>query len=384
MNWDDVVGQQAVKEHLVGQALADHLPHALLLAGPDGAGTLGLALALSRMLLCQHPTADGQPCEQCSQCHMSAGWVHPDLHFSFPVIKKKSTDQPLSDDYLPAWRKQISETIYFDQADWLRRLGGEKEQMQHFVGEADALQQKLSLRPSQGGRRVVVQWLPERMPETTANKLLKLIEEPPSRTHFLLVSSRPDDVLGTIQSRTQRITVPPLAEADIALALQSPRFGGRLGGDPQKTVRLAHLAQGSMTRALNMQSGESDEDEYLELFKGLMRTAYMRQIKDMRRWVDQVAPLGRERQRRLLQYCQRQIRENFILNFRQPNRLNYMTEEEQAFASRFAPFVHERNIQTITLLLSDAERDIEQNVNARMVFLDTMMQLTVALMTKRS
>ncbi len=383
MNWDDIVGQKGVRERLVSQTFGDHLPHALMLAGPSGSGKLGIALALSRLLLCQHPSADGQPCEECPGCRMTAGWAHPDLHFSFPVIKKKSTDQPVSDDYLPAWRKQIGEGHYFSEADWLRRLGGEKEQMQIFVGEADALQQKLSLRSSQGGRRVVVQWLPERMPETTANKLLKLIEEPPSHTHFLLVSDRPDDVLGTIQSRTQRITVPPIAEADIAAALQEPRLGGTLSGNAPEAQRLAHLAQGSMTRALRLQAGEGDEAEYLELFKSLMRTAYGRKIKQMREWVDQVAPLGRERQRQLLQYCQRQIRENFILNFHQPSRLNYLSQDEAAFAQRFAPFVHERNILTITQLLSDAERDISQNVNARMVLLDMIMQLTVALLTKR-
>lgn len=378
LTFGDVAGQTAAKRHLVGLMLADRLPHALMLAGPSGAGKMALALALSRSLLCQRPTAEGEPCGCCPGCRMTAGWTHPDLHFSFPVIKKKSTDQPLSDDYLAQWRGMLADGPYFTQADWLGRLGGEKEQMQHFVGEADSLQQKLSLRSSQGGRRVVVMWLPERMGEATANKLLKLVEEPPSGTHFLLVSDDPDRVLGTIQSRTQRLQVPPLGEEDVAQTLVQ-RYGTEAG----EAARIGHLAQGSMTRALALMRGqEGAEAEWLELFRQLMRTAYGRQIKEMRAWADTAAALGRERQRSLLQYCQRMVRESFILNFRQPKRLNYLSVDEQVFLSRFAPFVHERNVIGITRLLDEAERDIEQNVNARMVMTDVVMRLTVLLLTK--
>lgn len=378
LTFGDVAGQAVARRHLVGLMQADRLPHALMLCGPQGAGKMALALALSRSLLCHHPTPQGEPCGTCPGCRMTAEWAHPDLHFSFPVIKKKSTDMPLSDDYITQWREMLARGPYFTQRDWLTCLGGEKEQMQHFVGEADSLQQKLSLRSSQGGRRVVVMWLPERMGEATANKLLKLVEEPPSMTHFLLVSDQPDQVLGTIQSRTQRLSVPPLSEDEVAGWL-----GERYGTAPDEAARIGHLAQGSMTRAMALLQGEEGPDgEWLELFKQLMRTAYGRQIKDMRAWADTAAALGRERQKSLLQYCQRMVRESFILNFRQPRRLNYLSMDEQVFLSRFAPFVHERNVIGITTLLSDAERDIEQNVNARMVMTDVVMRLTVLLLTK--
>ncbi len=374
MNFNDVIGQDGVIQRLRQQAQADRLPHAMMLAGPEGSGKMAIALALGRLLLCKQPTADGQPCEQCSGCRMTAAWAHPDLHFSFPVIKKKSTAQPGSDDYITQWREQLAETPYFSPAVRLRRLGGEKEQMQHFVGESEALQQKLSLKSSQGGRRVIIQWMPEKMPEATANKLLKLIEEPPSHTHFILLSAQPDAVLGTMQSRTQRMYVQPLSEQEIQKALVQ-----RHGVEPQQAARLAHLAQGSMTRALKQLQGEGDEAEFLESFISLMRLSYMRRIKDMRQWADQTAAMGRERQKQLLQYCQRMVRENFILNFRREGTLNYMTQQESQFSQRFSPFINERNVISIMQELEACERDIEQNVNAKMVFFDFAIKLIILL-----
>lgn len=374
MQFKEVIGHADVIKRLRAQALADRLPHALMLSGPQGTGKMALALALARLLVCKSPTVQGEPCETCASCRMSAAWAHPDLHFSFPVIKKKSSDQPVSDDFIEAWREQLTETPYFSQTDWLRRLGGENEQMQHFVGESDALQRKLSLKSSQGGRRVVVQWLPEKMPEATANKLLKLIEEPPSHTHFILVSDQPDAVLGTIQSRTQRMYVSPLSEEEIAQALVQ-----RYGTAPDEALRLGHLAQGSMTRALKQHEGEGEEALYLDIFISLMRLSYMRQVKDMRAWTDRVAALGRERQKHFLQYCQRMIRENFVLNFGLEHQLNYMTQAESQFSQRFAPFINERNVIAIMDALADCERDIEQNVQAKMVFFDFSVKLTILL-----
>ena len=301
---------------------------------------------------------------------MTAAWAHPDLHFTFPVIKKKATDQPVSDDYVQLWREQLQEGVYFDANDWLARIGGENQQLQIYVNESDALQQKLALKSSQGGRRVVVLWLPEKMPDATANKLLKLIEEPPSRTYFLLVSQQPDQVLGTIQSRTQRLQIPALQEEEIGQALVE-----RQGLDATQAHNLAHLAQGNYTRALHCMMAGNDEKEFFDLFVSLMRLSYMRKIKDMREWSDQVSRMGRERQKHLLDYCQRMVRENFVYNFGRQQELNYMSQEEKEFSSRFARFINERNVIPITQALSDCQRDIEQNVNAKMVFFDFAIKL---------
>ncbi|MBR1498813.1 MAG: DNA polymerase III subunit delta [Bacteroidaceae bacterium] len=374
MNFSDIIGQEQVKGHLMRLLTENKLPHAIMLCGPKGAGKLPLALAFAQTLLCQHPGPDGA-CGQCSDCHMSTLWTHPDLHFSFPICKAKSSDHPVSDDYLPQWREQISRAPYFDTEDWLEDIKAENQQITIYVQESDNLQRKLALKSSQGGRKVVVVWLPERMMEQTANKLLKLIEEPPVGTHFLLVSQEPDRVLGTIQSRVQRINVPPLPEDVISQALQV------FHGLPAENANLlAHIAQGSYTEALKRMLSGSEQQLFFDLFVQLMRHSYARRIKEMHQWSMAVAELGRERQKRMLEYFQQQLRENFIYNFHQPE-LNYLGREEENFSTRFAPFINERNVVGIMNELSDAGRDIAQNVSARMVFFDLALKMIVLLKT---
>ena len=374
VNWCDIIGQEEVKQHLTRLLLENKLPHAIMLCGPRGAGKLPLALAFAQMLLCQHPTEDGA-CGNCSDCHMSALWAHPDLHFTFPVYKAKSSDHPISDDYLQQWREQISRTPYFDTEDWLEDIGAENQQVVIYVQESDNLQKKLALKSSQGGRKVVIIWLPERMNEQTGNKLLKLIEEPPVGTHFLLVSQEPDLVLGTIQSRVQRINVPALPEQVISQALQERH------AMPQDNANLlAHIAQGSYTEALKRMQRDSEQQQFFDLFVQLMRHSYARRIKEMHLWSLAVSELGRERQKRMLEYFQQQLRENFIYNFHQPQ-MNFLGREEENFSTRFAPFINERNVVGIMNELSDAQRDIAQNVSPRMVFFDLALKMIVLLKT---
>ena len=374
MTFSDIIGQDEVKEHLVRLARENKLPHAIMLCGPKGAGKLPLALAFAQMLLCQHPTEQGA-CGSCPDCRMTALWAHPDLHFSFPVYKAKSSDHPVSDDYLQQWREQITRSPYFDTEDWLEDIKAENQQIVIYVQESDNLQRKLALKSSQGGRKVVVIWLPERMMEQTANKLLKLIEEPPLGTHFLLVSQEPDLVLGTIQSRVQRVNVPPLPEDTISRALQE-----RHGMPPEEAQLLAHIARGSYTEALKRMRYDSEQKQFFDLFTQLMRHSYARRIKEMHLWSLAVSELGRERQKRMLEYFQNQLRENFIYNFHQP-RMNFLGREEENFSTRFAPFIGPHNVVGIMDELSDAQRDIAQNVSPRMVFFDLALKMIVLLKT---
>lgn len=395
MQFSDIIGQEEVKQRLIKDVELDRVPHALMLCGPRGAGKLPLALALAQTLLCENagskkmtePEVDmfgeaipstrlTEACQTCKSCKMVEALSHPDLHFSFPIIKKKnSSSAPICDDYLTEWREQLHNNVYFDINDWLYDMKAENQQATYYVGESDSLLRKLAIKASQGGRRVIIIWLPERMNQDTANKLLKLIEEPPSLTHFIMVCEEPDKVLGTILSRTQRINVPALTEQEISEALQQ-----RHAMPTEYATELAHIAQGSYTQALHRMQAGNEESEFFEYFVQLMRLAYMRKMKELRTWSDEMASKGRESQKRFLQYAQRLVRENFIYNFRQQDRLNYQLKRESEFSVNFARFINERNVIKIMDELTLAEQDIEGNVNAKMVFFDFAMQIIVLLL----
>ncbi len=363
MSFDNIIGQTDTKARLAEMLQSNRIPHALMFCGPQGNGKLPLALAFAYMLLCKDANDEA----------MLRDWAHPDLHFSLPIYKKKASDHPVTDDFLEQWRELLKQKLYFDVEDWLAAIKAENQQLVHYVYESDALQQKLQLKAGRGGRRVVLVWLPERMMAQAANKLLKLIEEPPTETYFLLVSEEPDTVLGTIQSRTQRLHIPALTDEEIAQALITTR-----GVEDEAAKVMARVAQGSYTAALKRLEAENEERMFFELFVRLMRLSYARRIKDMRAWSEEVSELGRETQKRLLAYCQRLIRENFIYNFRQKE-LNYETGEEEAFSTKFACFINEKNVIPTTEELALCQRDIEQNVNPRMVFFDFALKMIVLL-----
>ena len=307
---------------------------------------------------------------------MTHQWAHPDLHFVFPVIRPKnasSTTRVVCDLWIKEWREMLKKTTHFDLELWEKEMGIENQQPQIFADESDELVRKLALTTSQGGWRVVVVWLPELMNTACANKLLKLLEEPPTQTVFLLVSHRAEGILPTILSRTQRLAVRAIPEAEIAEHLQRER-----GISPQDAAYVAHTAQGNYVRALRLLSVGHDEQEFLDMFALLMRKCYLRDIKEMHAWSERMAGWGRERQKAFLDYSLRMVRENFIMNFHRPE-LNYMTRAEEEFSVRFSPFINERNVLGISDELALARRDIAQNVNAKMVFFDFALKMIVLL-----
>ena len=372
MFFKDIIGQEQVKERLRLELHEGRVPHAQLFAGPEGSGALPLAIAYARFLLCTH-RGETDACGTCPSCVKLNKLAHPDLHFVFPVVKRKGGGDAVSDDYIREWRELAISTPYFGLNHWLDAMGAENQQAQIFVKESDELTRKLSLKSSEGGYKVVVLWLPEKMKVECANKLLKLLEEPPALTVFLLVSEEPDRILPTILSRTQRVNVPRLGDSEISTAL-SRQFGLQ----PSDAAETARLANGSYLQALEIIHRGDDNLLFFELFVSLMRLAYQRKVKDMKDWSETVATMGRERQKNFLAYCQRMVRENFISNFHR-RELNYMNRDEANFAVRFAPFINERNVIGIADELSEAQAHIEQNVNPRMVFFDFALKMIVLL-----
>ena len=366
----DVVGQEEVKQLLTGSVRSGKVPHALLFTGVSGSGKLPLALAFARYLLCQHPLPDDS-CGNCASCRMVDRLAHPDLHFAFPIIKKKAGRDSVCDDFLPQWREMLERDSYVGLQQWMRRIDAGNQQPQIYVRESDEIQRKLSLKSSQGGYKVMLVWLPEKMNVDCANKLLKLLEEPPVKTVFLLVSEQPDMLLSTIVSRTQRVNLHPLSDQEIEGFLRI-----RYSLVEEDARDIAHRSAGSLLKAMeNIQLSEENRLCF-DLFVNLMRMAYKRDIRSLKAWSEQVAGMGRERQKNLLEYCQRMVRENFITNFRHPEMV-YMNPDEESFSVRFAPFINERNIFQIMALLEEAQTHIEQNVSARMVFFDMALRMIV-------
>lgn len=372
MYFKDIIGQEETKLRLIRSARSGVVPHAQLFCEPEGAGAFPLALAYARYLNCARP-GDADACGSCPSCRKYDELVHPDLHFVFPIVASKEKKKEVCDDYLPEWRAFLKDRPYFALNDWLNYLDAENKQALIYAKESDEILRKLSLKAYEAAYRVLLVWLPEKMNEACANKLLKMIEEPPAHTLFLLVSNAPDLIIGTIQSRAQRIQVRAISTEAITGALTA-RYG--LAADDAKNV--SHIANGNFIKAVEAISLSEENKLFLELFKGMMRNSWARNVKGMKETADLFATLGRERQKSFFAFAQRMIRENFVYRFQEPD-LNYMNRDEASFSVKFAPFVNERNVFDLMEELEKAEQHIAQHVNAKMVFFDLSLKITVLL-----
>lgn len=372
MFFRDVIGQDEIKSRLIRSARSGVVPHAQLFCEPEGAGAFPLALAYARYLNCERP-GDTDACGHCASCLKYNELVHPDLHFVFPIVANKEKKKEVCDDYLTEWRSFLKGRPYFNLGSWLGYLDAENKQALIYAKESDEIIRKLNMKSSEALYRVLMVWLPEKMNEACANKLLKLIEEPPLNTVFLLISEVPDQIIGTIQSRSQRMNIRAISTEAVTGALIE-HYG--LSKDDAKNV--AHMANGNFIKAVETISLSEENIFYLEFFKGMMRNSWARNVRGMKDASDKFASLGRERQKNFFSFAQRLIRENFVYRFQTPE-LNYMNRDEALFALKFSPFVNERNVFDLIDELEKAERQIAQNVNPKMIFFDLSLKITVLL-----
>lgn len=373
MNYNEVIGQEKVKARLKQMADDGHLPHALLFCGPAGCGKMAMAMAFASYLLTS--TVDNDNARRNAEA-MLAQWQHPDLHFTFPVIKPAGTSadhKMVSDDFAKEWHAMLMEGPYFSIDQWLDRMRAANQQAIIYASESDDIIRKLSLKSSQGGYKVSIIWLPERMNGECANKLLKIIEEPPQQTVFLMVSEEPEKLLETIRSRTQRIDMKKTATEAIEQALVERR-----GINENTAHRIARVANGNWLKALEELDAGNENRLFLDMFVTLMRLAYLRNVKELKQWSETVAGFGREKQKRMMTYFLRLIRENFMYNFQNPD-LVYMTQEEEDFSKKFARFINEANVVELSELFTRIIRDIGQNANPRIVFYDMALKVIVLL-----
>ncbi len=310
MKFSEIIGQKLIIDKLIRSVEEEKVSHAQLFAGPEGSGKLALAIAFAQYISCEN-RSDGDSCGICPSCIKYAKLAHPDLHFVYPVFKKGSQKEPVSTDFIVQWRELVLDTPYFNLNTWLNILGVENEQGLIYASEASEIIKKLSLKTYESDYKSMIIWLPEKMHTATANKLLKLIEEPPEKTLFLLVSEEADLILPTIMSRCQFVRVPAINREDLARA-----FSENLDVPADKANDLAKASNGNFVKGKSMVTEDENRKENFNQFVRLMRLSWMRDIVALTEWADETALSGREAQKKISHICHWPIKRKLYVEYR--------------------------------------------------------------------
>lgn len=369
MQFKEVIGQKNIKEKLINTIKENRVSHAQLFLGSEGSGNLALAIAYAQYISCENKL-ENDSCGVCPSCVKYQKLVHPDLHFVFPVSTSKVIKKdPVSDDYIAQWRETIIENPYLNQNKWYEIIDVENKQGIISKNESYEILRKLNLKTFESEYKIMIIWLPEKMNAFAANKLLKLIEEPPAKTLFLMVSENSEQILSTILSRTQLIKIPKIDKESMMNAICD-----RFGLSPEKADDLAHLANGNYFEAQNLISSTEEDNFNFEQFAQFMRLSYQRKVIELIDWVDEISSIGREKQKNFLAYSIRLVRENFMLNIKNRN-LVYLTKKEMEFSEKFSQFINQENVYGIYDALNRAYSDIEMNAYNKIVFLDLALKI---------
>lgn len=381
MQFQDIQGNDGVKRFLIHSVKENRISHGQLFLGPPGSGKLSMAIAYAQYISCKNRT-ETDSCGVCPSCIKFQKLIHPDLHFVYPVVTSASAKKPVSDDYIAQWRQFVLKSMYHGIDDWYDFIGSENAQGAIFAQESQEIIRKLNLKTFEGEYKVMIIWMAEKMNETAANKLLKMIEEPPEKTLFVLVAENEEQILTTIRSRVQLVKFSKLStqETQKALKQEFPQ------ADDTKINDASILGAGNFTEAADILkqfiSGGNENPDF-ELFTTLMRESFSSHYDKIISLSDSLAKLGREKQKRFFDYCQRMIRECFMLSSIS-SELVRMTPAERQFADKFSPFIHQANIANLTELFSEAGRNIERNAYGKLVFTDLALKISVQLHIKRN
>ena len=370
MNFAQIPGQKDVIAKLIRSVNEGKVSHAQLFAGPEGCGAFALALAYARFINCENRT-ETDSCGKCKSCVKYDKLIHPDLHFVFPVVKGKKTSEPVSDNYIEEWRTMVSKTPFFSLNNWIDSLDAGNAQGMIYTAEAAEIIKKLNLKSFESDFKIMIIWLPEKMPQAPSNKLLKLIEEPPEKTLFLLVSEEPDKIIPTILSRCQMMKIPKFTIREMAKYLIE-----KFGLDDAKADDFARVSNGNICRAAELCRSEEVFHENLERFKQLMRFAYKRDVLSLISWSEEIAATGREAQKDFTLFSLRILRENFMLTLGQTdNNLVFLSGEEASFSEKFHPFINQNNVHPLSDEFNLAYSHMEANGNAKIIFLDLSLKI---------
>ena len=376
MPFGTLIGQYTVREYILTLYRENRLPHALLLPGAAGVGALPMALATAQYRVCESPT-ETDACGICLGCRKSFKFIHPDIHFAFPVIPKEKEKKvpPISTIYLSEWIELLTESQgYHSLSDWYRRLGTEGNSPGYiYTKESEEIIHKMSYMPSEAPGQTLIIWLPEMMREEGANKLLKLIEEPPPHSLFLLVSESPEGLLPTIRSRVQQVHLPPLDDESLWKYMDSQALCSE-----EDRGRFVQLAEGNLLRLREVLTSSSEEREQF-LFQ-FLRIAYSDNILELKKQVELFAKWGKARQKDFLQYAIEQIRNGYVLGIAHSAVRQNKTEEE--FFRKFHPFIHENNIFPLVSEFSAALKHVAANVNIKVIFINLALRTGALLRMK--
>lgn len=362
MKFADIPGHEDVKDRLRHMADSGRIPHALLLEGPEGTGKFALAQAFAQYIHCTD-RHDGDSCGRCPACLQHQTYNHIDTVYSFPIVKRKSSGVTVCNDWFKEFTEFMSELPYMDIKEWVVKLDKENAQPVIYVDEANELTRRLTFMTRRSQFKTALLWLPERLQEQAANKLLKVIEEPFADTIFIMTSDQPRRILPTIYSRTQRIEVPPYTEQEVVAILTAN------GIEPAQAAEVSRAAEGNINRAIRLCGSSDVQRLFFVLFTTMMRAAYGRRVGELRKWSLDVAALGREKQLLFIEYMARMIRESFITHLAD-DRLLTASPSEQSFLQKFYPYINHKNVEDFIKLLDTAARDIASNGNAKMIFFD--------------
>jgi len=383
MLFNDVIGQADVKQHLAEMVQQNRLSHALLFLGKEGSGALPLAMAFSQYVVCEKvngkagavpagPSLFGfdepvvadnkvwkDACGECSACMKAKQMVHPDIHFSYPVISKKTGEKPKSTDFITEWREFVKQNPYGNVYDWLQFIGAENKQGNITAEECNDIIRQLSLKSFESEYKILLMWMPEYLGKE-GNKLLKLIEEPPPNTLFVLVAESEEQILQTILSRTQLVKIPLLENVEVERALIE-----RNQTSAEQAKQIAGIAQGNYHEALQLI--QHSEEDWLTLLRDWMTVTLRSNLQGQVKWVDDISKQGREKQKQFLRYYNHLLEQCVRLRILGPDNLS-LSDSERDFAERVNKISSVTQQQAIITELDKATYYIERNANAKMLF----------------
>lgn len=373
MLFKDIIGQDLVKKNLINVINNNRLGHTLLFSGKSGVGKLALAIALTQYIACKNKQND-DACNRCNACIKYNKLIHPDLHFSFPIIKRSSTssDSKLStsDEFLKEWREFILNNPYDQVSNWYKLIGTENKQGYFYAEESNRIIKILSLKTYESDYKNLIIWLPEKMDARTGNKLLKIIEEPYDKTFIIMVSEEPESILPTIRSRAQKFFIPLVDAQSMKPALKNkyPSL------NDNKINEIYHNSEGSVTEAIKLIEESVEEQFEFNWYKEMMRNFHGRNIHKINEWALQTAQMGREKQKSFLVYTLRMLRENFIFSYAN-GQLNFSNDIEKDMTHKTAFLFNDKNIEKLYDECSRAYNNILRNANPKILFFDFSLKM---------